>query len=730
MIISGNLSLAEQAMGRKYWHIFNMLNAASFVCVADNVLFLFALELGCPSYLIPVLASFMYLGFLAMPLGKALTARVGAAYSISFFWIMRNVFALLTAAAPFLLVWDKRAAIAVVMLGSLGFYASRSAGVVSINPVIGEICTSAARGRFTVANLRNFNIIALIGLGLISYAMREFSSILTFQVIILCGALAGLVSGLVISRVKESVSLRDSARIPLMSSLRALLSQRSGRKLVMANAAVLSGILLVLPVSMTALKEVYHVSDSSALLFALVQFFGGIVIASAAGMVVSHSGPRPIVIMSFSLLLLSSGMWLFAPPSFSWWYMGLIFFLNGASSLGTPNALTHYFLNLVRERDRMGYSLFSSVIGGTAAGVCSFLVGGGLLKALPWCGLSGMAMYKTYFLVALLLLAMLLAVLFSLERVRDWEVGRLLSLAFAPRDVQALLLMNRMESPGGEEEELQNIERLGQTHSAMSARKILSYLDTPKLLVRSKALLALRGVPFGEEVRERLLQELRFGTFTTAPLAAQILGEHGVKSAIPELRTKLDSENPYLAGRALAALAQLEDRESYGRIKGIFRDSANQFIIINGAAALSIIGDQEAVELLLEKIKDESLDRSVRGEIYSAIADVGGVGDEFFKLFRQYFTCEEIRNPLCVGFVESLGHEPLSEELKAMLEDYNEGRCGAGVIMSRLIERSAKSSRMLVKLVRSFLESMPPEKMGKVLLSCLMGICRKHGVEI
>ena len=140
MIVQGKLSLSQQAVGRKYWHTFNILNAMSFVCVADSVLYLFALEIGCPQYIIPIIASFMYIGFLAMPLGKLLTAKVGAGYTIATFWTFRSLFALLSVASPFVIArFGTKAGIITLLIGTLGFFVSRSAGIVAINPVLGEI---------------------------------------------------------------------------------------------------------------------------------------------------------------------------------------------------------------------------------------------------------------------------------------------------------------------------------------------------------------------------------------------------------------------------------------------------------------------------------------------------------------------------------------------------------------------------------------------------------------
>lgn len=728
MIISGDLTLAQQQSGRRLWIVFNMLNAASFVCIADNVLYLFVLQMGFPQYILPVIASFMYIGFLAMPLGKLMCARVGATATISFFWVLRNAFGLLTASAPLVMYYTSQwAGIAVILVGALGFFASRSAGVVAMNPVLGEISDSHNRGKFNAHQLMGFNGIALFGLGIISVIMMRYPAVSTFQWIIVAGAFMGLGGAWVVRKVVESPTPRISAGVPVWSSFRNIIKTRLGKKLIFANAAALSGIIIVLPVSMAALKSGYGINDSVAIIFALTQFMGGILLSSFSGLVSSQSGPRPVIIISFSTLLLSSVLWVFAPSEFNWLHVFAIFLLNGAGSLGTPMALSHYFLNTVPAEDRMGFSLLVSVIAGPAAGLCSFLIGGGLLRLLPLTGVEGFNLYRIYFLICLLPLMVFLIMLLKLDRIEDWKVGRLLGLFFAPRDFRALLLLNKLDDAGTPGRELRDIERLGHVQSALSAEKILDYLESPKFLVRNKAIMALRDVPMGKKVKKRLIEELQYGTYTTAPMATMILGENRVVEAIPLMRKNLDSENIYLVGRSMCALAQLDDQPSFERIKQIFIESANQFVIIQGAVALTLIGDPGSLKLLLYKTLQDDLDRSVRAEIYSSIAELGDVGNEFYKLFRLYFTREELRDSLCIAFLEELHRKPIPDELLALISEYNTDESKPEKLMELIIKSTSESSLKLLHIISAFLKQAPPDKIRKILLFCLLGICRKTG---
>ena len=68
---------------------------------------------------------------------------------------------------------------------------------------------------------------------------------------------------------------------------------------------------------------------------------------------------------------------------------------------------------------------------------------------------------------------------------------------------------------------------------------------------------------------ELLIDEVRRHRFTTAHLAAELLGLAGVERAIPGLRDALDSTDYMVSAKTAIALAQLDDRESIRQIESL-----------------------------------------------------------------------------------------------------------------------------------------------------------------
>ena len=95
------LTTKEQTKDRSYFSRFNIFNAISFACLGENIMFLFALALGSPPYIITILGSLMFLGNIGMPLGKKLIGRYGATGTLWRVWVIRNLAGGMIATAPF-----------------------------------------------------------------------------------------------------------------------------------------------------------------------------------------------------------------------------------------------------------------------------------------------------------------------------------------------------------------------------------------------------------------------------------------------------------------------------------------------------------------------------------------------------------------------------------------------------------------------------------------------------
>lgn len=91
------------------------------------------------------------------------------------------------------------------------------------------------------------------------------------------------------------------------------------------------------------------------------------------------------------------------------------------------------------------------------------------------------------------------------------------------------------------------------------------------------------------KVRDVVLKELEQGAFTTAPLAARILAKFNVQQAVTPLRAALDSDDYYLAGEAMVALARLNDSYSQPKIGTILSQAENPALILKGIRALELL---------------------------------------------------------------------------------------------------------------------------------------------
>ena len=731
MIVDRELSYEEKLRGQKQYKVFTGFNALSYICIADNVLLLFALSAGCPDYLAAILASFPYLGFIFIFAGKYSTGRCGASNSIGFFWLLSNLAVFVIAISPMVKKWGGgQLWLAALLGGAFLFYSCRAAGAVSMQPLVGEVAFKDNRGRLTSDIYKAFNIMGLAGLGVLVLLFRKYQEPWLFQWILISGAVIGTISTYFIFPIKESPLIRQSARRSIKNDLLKLFRTPKYIRLITAYILAMSLIMMTVPISMLALKEGYMVPYDKEIFFALVQFAGGILISFMSGVLAEETGPRPLIILYCFVLLLVQIAWLTAPGTFSWGYSLIIFLLCGCCAMGIPLALMNYFLLSVEESDRFGIGLFLSAASGISAGLAGILISSPLLKVIRLFH-SGSALdnYRIYFAAVLLLSLPSIYFIARLEKLKDWALKDVLGLAFAPRDVKALLLINTLSKVADPDEEDQNIDKLENIRSDLSEKKLLSYLDSPKFSVRGKAMQALRQMPFGDGAKKALMHELEYGEQTTAYIAAQILGEHKVEESIPLLLKALDSNDNYLKGKAMVSLVQLRVKDSYCKIEEIFRSSSNPRLIIHGAAALGEIGDPDAMELLLDKAAP-AVPGPVQNEILLALSEIGGTADIFYRFLKHYKLDPENARSMLNGELKKIRETPLSPEIRESIEDFAKGQdAKSRPLVNAMLSACSGKKRKIAQIVRRFLEGIGDDALPvPELLYCIIFILRKNSI--
>lgn len=607
----------------------------------ENMLILYAIRNGMSDALVAVLASLIHLSMPFMFLGKRLITTMGLARTWGLCWMLRYLCVATIVMAPFFastpLAWLTPV---IILAGTFGFAVFRASGLSAGTPLLGEITTNQDRGRYISGNVMRGRVAYFCAMVAAILLLRFADAIWAYQIIILAGCATGIASSRILASVPESAAGRISARKPVRRLFSELFGRSSRRRLVLGWCCGYIAFALVIPFSVITIKNGYGLNDEVALVFSVLVIAGGIIGSLVNGILGDHVGPRPLLVLYGVGMWLCSLFWSLAPTAFHPIIVGLVFLFAGFCKIGMLINLGHYLLSLVDDSERVGANLFVRMLSGAAAGLASSVIGASLLEMLQRSSVSGMSVYRVYFAVITALLIPVVFGLYRMKRLREWKVRDIVGLLISPRDLRALFVMNRLDAAGTFEEEERHVDSLAAIGSHVSEAAVREYLDSPQLSVRLQALRALLHIHIGDETADAITRELETGEYTTAPLAAEVLGLHGVSRGIPALRNALDSPDPYLRGAAMAALARLDDRSSYDRIRRIFSEAENPRVIIHGAQALAAIQDPADIAILLTKTL-EPLSEPVLDELLTAAAILTGCADRFYHLAAEYARSRE-----------------------------------------------------------------------------------------
>ncbi|MFW5715611.1 MAG: MFS transporter [bacterium] len=631
------LSYDEIRRGQRIFRRYIGFNGISIAFLLNDVLILYGIRNGLSDPQLALLASFMHLTMPFMLIGKQLIPRYGLSKTWGSAWLMRYVFGSIMILAPFVdRVAGQWAVSGTVLLGAFGFALSRSIGLVANSPLTGEITTSRDRGRYISGNWTRAQLNYLISMSVVVLAMRFFGSVWVYQVLIGFGCLVGMYASTLLMKVPESSAPTHSARTTVKESFKITFGKPRYRRMLAAWSAGMASFVLVIPFSIVLIKNGYGISDHYALFFSLLVLVGGIGAALMNAGIADRVGPRPLLLVYISGFFVVATYWSLAPATFYPVIVGLCFLIAGFCKTGIIVGISHYFLSAVEPKDRVGTAMFVRMFSGAVAGFAGSAGGGSILTLLRQADFVGLPLYQTYFRIILGVLLICIVIMVRLDRLKEWRLRSVLSLLFSMRDLRALYVLNRLEQSEDCHDDLQHVRRLEQIASTLSESTLRSLLDSPRLPVRVHAIHALREIDFGSKTAEALIEEVRQGEFTSAWVAAEVLGEHRFEAAIPVLRASLESADPFLVGKCMVALVRLADQQSYPRILQLFRQADNPRILIHGANALVEMADRRNITELLQRLTGASLPTAALDELLTALATLCGCESEFYRVLREY----------------------------------------------------------------------------------------------
>ena len=729
---SDDLSPSLKEKGQRLYLWFTRLNALSYASLADSILILYAIKLGASDSYVAVITSFLYFTMPFMLLGKSLIGKLGTAKSYSLNWALRNLSASLMILVPFIQRhYSINSGLYILLISAFLFFTFRSIGMVSGTPLIGEISSPQDRGSFISKIWLAFTSFSLILMVIIAIILNRYKSVQTFQGIILFGVITGLSSSYLIYHVPESPRTRFSGQEKLSSAYQFITRNLTARRLLIMWTAITVSMMLVIPIGVVTLKQGYQLSDHVVLIFIIVQLVGSIYASYNNKLFLDHVGSRPLIILYGFGLLLVQLMWVFAPAHPVWIYLGALFFILGMTNSGAQTSLSHYFLSTVPATRRVGASMFINITSGLAAGLAGSVLAGGVLKLLHSFIFQEIIVYKTYFAMIAIIQLIVIGLSFRLIPQKERRITDVMGMFFSFRDWRAIYTLQKLSKPTQETEDISILNRLQGIGSNLTEETLVHYLESPRFIIRGKALQALSQIDFSSKTAIRIIQELQNGEYTTAYLAAEILGEHRIREAIPALRQALSSKDIFLQGKALLALVQLKDEYSYEKIVRVFGHSKNPRILIYGARAIAYMKRTEYADILLKKIKNTKLLDPILDELLYSICEISDLGDQFYYFYNLQQRSYEAGSLALLDFIQSeLKDFPdYTIELSSIAEQLLTKKFD-NPQMQKLCEKCDAIRNPVITAVRNFIRGYPPEKINEKIVLSLVLILTKTLQEV
>ncbi len=640
------LSPARLKAARNSFFAFNVLNSVSFVLLSGSFITLFALRLGASNAFVGLLNACAYANYFFLPVGKRLVARRRIVEVFGWGWMLRYLSMIPLLGAPLLVLAGlPGVGFGLILAGVALFNVFRGIGLIGNNPVLAFLAEGKDRGVFLV-NVQIVNNLAGMGTSLLAaLVLGRVASAALYVALIAAGIGVGIAGSLLLLKTPEPEAYRPRDSTGLWRTAREAFREPAFRVFieVLVLVAFVAGMARsFLPVYA---KEVYAQGDDLIMLYSLLGSLGSVAMGILTRLLVDRLGAKPLYVIFTAVSALSLIPAALSPSPASplgvALFLGALHFLSSFGLSGEENAgQTYYFALVPRERTldlAVVYFIAYGLGGSLGAGA------GGLILDVLRDGIGGAwslgraDSYRVFFGLLLALLVWALVRMGRLVRLGGATVRESLGVIFSLRDLRAFDLLSRLDRTYDPDEEVRLIREIGDYASTQSQGELLGYLSSPRFETRLEALLALENIKdLRPATLAALVSHVEQNPFTTAYLAARILGKSGDKTAMGPLRRAIQTKDYMLQGTAAIALARLGDRASHAAIEQLLVETDNPRVRIQTAYALSIFGERSSIPTLVSCLRREDPPAYVSDELVIAIASLLGLEKRFYPMYAAF----------------------------------------------------------------------------------------------
>lgn len=624
----------------------NASNAALSVFVQltffGSVFVLFLNELGLSKTQIGFVLSLMpFTGLLALFVAPAV-ARFGYKRTYVTSFGLRNVVACGLLLTPFVVAQaGARAGMLFVTAIVAVFAVLRSIGITASTPWQQEYVPNAVRGKFTATNNAVSTLTGFLAVTVAGFVLARASGLGGYMLLIAVGIIFGFVSVTLSAFIPGGAPQKEqpTEQRP-RRALRAAL-----RDVDFLRYLVGVGLFTLATVPVGSFMSLYMQEQIGLASSDVVRLQNGVLIGSLVssylwGWAADRFGSKPVILYGAALRAAVTLGWLLMPHASPLSFpiaMG-ISFMQGVADVGWAVGSARLLYNaVVPSQKRNDYlALYFAWIG--LVGGFSQLIGGQLVEAFS--GLSGQFFglsLDPYTPLLLLALILPLLAIIVFRRVRDDStvgMGGFAGLFLRGNPFLAIEGVVRFSRARDEDTTVRVTERLGAAKSPLIVDELLTALQDPRFNVRFEAIIATARAKPDSRLTEALAEVLAGPEPALSTVAAWAMGRMGDPAAIEPLRQAATSSRyRSVQAHSIRSLGVLGDQEVVPLLLERLADETDVGLQLAYASALGQLRVEQATGRLLEVLR-ASPSRSSRQEMTLDLARLVGHEHHFIHLVR------------------------------------------------------------------------------------------------
>jgi len=611
--------------------------------LSGNIPTLFALNMGASGTYIGLLGALNFITYFFMPLGrKAIEGRriVGV---FGWSWMFRYWGMIPALVAPFLARsgypgWG----LALLLAGSLLFNIWRGVGLIGNNPVLGMMAGERDRGAF-LSSVQIANSMTAIATSAATMAVLGiWTGNLLFGALLGVGVLTGMLGSSILLGLPEPEAYRPPAGTSFAQTVREAWADPRLRRFVYVFAPLSFSAGTARTFIVTHARVLYEQSDGLVMLYYVAFNLGSVAVGYLSRKLMDRLGAKPLYVVFTTVAALAMIPAALSPrfesSMLTMAFLAALNFIVGLGISGEENAGQTYFFSIVKPEQMVDLAVIYYVVYGLG-GALGSAAGGVFLDTLSGAGVPLVDSYRLLYLFALVVTVLVVMGATHLTAPGSASVRQSLGVLFSMRDLKVIGLLERLEKSGSPADETRIIRELGTYGAAVAERELLPYLKSPRFDVRVEALRALENLDrLSGKALAAIAEEITRNPYTTAYVAARILGKRRSAEALPLLRGALSADDYMLRGAAVTALAEMDDAQSLPAIEALVETTDNPRLMISAASAIQKFGRPSSVPSLVSVLKRKNPPAYSFDEIVLAISGILGGLRGFYALYSTYAT--------------------------------------------------------------------------------------------